>query len=272
MPFPRKKGFFNFMFATIINDCHCDNARGRQETRITSLLNCPANFIKVDSDLEAAGNLVDALDSGLGEKGVILVNVAPRNGEAKKWSNGTPFGFFYFQDTLVISTIDGRTLSLVKKLGITDKIQTVNVEEVLGEKIPEKKYLTQTQFRSLEFTPRLAYWLLSGEKIKTKEIDIEEVPDLGATVWWVDNFGNIKTSVLAGTDEAERISSRLASQGFEVTSKLKDTPEGRPSLVVGSSGLGERKFLEIVINGRNASGELDIKTDADLTEVTSADS
>lgn len=138
------------MFATIINDCHCYNARGRQETRLASLLNCGVNFIKVNSDIEAAGNLVDVLDAGFGSKGVVLVNVPPRNGRAKKWKNGTPFGYFYYGETLIISTIDGLTLSLVKKMGVTNHINVINLEETVRLRLVNegKEELKKTQFKN----------------------------------------------------------------------------------------------------------------------------
>ncbi len=256
------------MFATIINDCHCPNARGRQETRVASLLNCPTNFIQVDSDLEASGNLVDALDAGLGREGVILVNVAPRNGEAQKWENGSPFAYFYYQKTLVISTISGHNLSLVKKIDLAKEIKVVNLKGTVEKNLPKKKdYLSQTQFRSFEFTPRLATWILEGKDIKNEIKDIQEIPDLGALVWCVDNFGNIKTTVLAGTEEERQLKEKLDQAGFESSPKLKDVSEKKPALITGSSGIEENRFLEIVINGKNASKDLGINIGDDLDKL-----
>jgi hypothetical protein len=256
------------MFTTIINDCHCANARGRQETRVGALLGSPASFIKVESDLEAAGNLVDALDASLGRKGVILVNVAPRNGHAKKWTNGTPFGYFYYQNTLVITTIDGRTLSLAKKLGLVSQIRLVDAETTIKSKLPaEKHHLAQTQFRSFEFTPRLADWLLAGQPVESTNQHLNDVPELEPVVWWVDNFGNAKTSVLDDTPEANKVKAKLAARGFEIISRLKDAPEDKPSVIAGSSGFGQAKFLEIVINGRNVSQEMNIKTGDKIKDI-----
>jgi len=109
---------------TIINDCRDENAKGRQVTRAISLLKCPVSFIGVENDLEASGNLIDTMDA-LGESaGVILVNVAPRNGKGRKWGNGSPFGYFRYKKIIVVSSIDGLTLSLVKKLKL---IKFVNI-------------------------------------------------------------------------------------------------------------------------------------------------
>src|SRR6185312_15206020 len=102
------------MFVTIINDCTDGNTRGRQETRVMRLLNVPVSYVEIGnySELEAAGNLIDILDATDGDKGVVLVNSAPRHGRGKKWPNGTPFGYFYYKNTLVITTVAEQTLSL----------------------------------------------------------------------------------------------------------------------------------------------------------------
>ncbi|MBI1839007.1 MAG: hypothetical protein HYR95_01760, partial [Candidatus Colwellbacteria bacterium] len=103
------------MNITIINDCRDANAAGRQAARAATLLGGTVAFIGVTNDLEASGNLIDALDAIEGKGGIVLVNVAPRNGTAKKWENGTPFGYFWYKETLVLASVDGLTLSLVKK-------------------------------------------------------------------------------------------------------------------------------------------------------------
>src|SRR3989344_3443097 len=106
------------MVTVIINDCRDPNAMSRQMARVASLLGGQVVPMGVQYDLEAAGCLVDALDA-LGGKPetLILANVASRNRYGKKWANGSPFGYFYYQHTLVMASIDGLTLSLIKKLG-----------------------------------------------------------------------------------------------------------------------------------------------------------
>lgn len=93
--------FFNIMNITIINDCKDANAVGRIVARTNSILSCPVVFIGVTSEIQAAGNIIDILDA-IGENtGIMLVNVAPRNGAAKKWTNGTPFGYFWYKKCLL---------------------------------------------------------------------------------------------------------------------------------------------------------------------------
>lgn len=115
------------MFTTIITDCKADNEAGRQISRFNSLGLGPTNLIGVDSSLdkdatiEAGGNLIDVLDASEGKEGVVVVNAAPR-GNKKDGSNGTHFAYFYHKKTLVISTIKGNCLSLVKKLKISENV------------------------------------------------------------------------------------------------------------------------------------------------------
>jgi hypothetical protein len=126
------------MFVTIINDCNDANVFGRQLTRAAVLFNTPVIPVGVHNELEAAGNLIDILDAAGGEKGVILVNVAPRHGSAKKWPNGTPFAYFYVGKTLVVASIDGVTLSLIKKLNIVDSVNLMDIPTVLDHLLAEK--------------------------------------------------------------------------------------------------------------------------------------
>lgn len=72
------------MNTTIINDCWDQNATGRQVSRANALLSGPTTFVGVKNHFEAAGNLIDSLDAFNGTPGVILMNIAPRNGDAKK--------------------------------------------------------------------------------------------------------------------------------------------------------------------------------------------
>jgi hypothetical protein len=132
------------MFVTIINDCTDANVVGRQGTRVASLFGVSPTYVGVGAglqsdnsadpaELEAAGCLIDVLDAADEEKGVVLVNVANRHSKGKKWPNGTPFGYFYYRNTLVVSTIDGVVLSLVKKLKLVDFVFVMDIPTVLTE-------------------------------------------------------------------------------------------------------------------------------------------
>lgn len=257
------------MFVSIINDCNDDNAAGRLTTRVAALFDAPTNFIGVPSfsDLSAAGNLVDILDAGAGKRGVVLVNVAPRHTGEKAWVNGTPFGYFWFGETLVVSTVGGFTLSLANKLGISRELFLLDIHETLPALIQEgiisqeaAQRLTTTQFRSLHFAPYAARALLDGVELSSKQAPLARAPQAPRAVWWIDNFGNAKTTLLP-EDVAFAPGSTIETQVGSVTcfARLKDVPKGEIGSIVGSSGLRDRRFLEIVKQGGSAAEDLGLK-------------
>lgn len=255
------------MFVTIINDCRDANAVTRQETRADALFNANVTFAGVNSDIEAAGNLIDTLDAAGDGEGVILVNVAPRHGAAKKWENGTPFAYFKVNNVLVVSTIDGFTLSLVKKYRLVESVKVMDITTVLEavkeiDHIDEKlaAHIAETQFRSFEFLPRVAHWLSLGQDIPSETLLIDEIPDIGDVIWWIDNFGNAKTSLWK--DEVsfgDSVEVDLQVGKFKTYLHLKDVPNESAALIEGSSGYGDRRFLEIVMQGRSAEESYGLK-------------
>ena len=248
------------MFVICINDCSDPNAQGRQGAKVGALFGVAPTFVPVSSDLEAAGNLVDVLDATEGKPGVILVNVAPRHGAAKKWPNGTPFGYFYVGETLVIASIDGLTLSLVKKLGLVATIHVFDIPIVMAEAVRQgwvtearAEAVINTQFRSLEFVPQAAAWVLAGNQLPTTPMSVVEVPDAPLVVWCKDNFGNCKTTLLPGELSAV---TRKNLFGVPLHARLADVPNGKTSFTVGSSGYGPHRFVEIVVQGGSAATRL----------------
>ena len=255
---------------TIINDCRDDNARGRQEARVTALTGLPTVFIGVPRDIEAAANLIDALDavenanpdSKNRPKNAILVNIAPRNGEAKKHANGTPFGYFWCGNTVVLSSIDGYTLSLVKKLKLIEQVNVLNIPDALDVLVAEGKLsvserarIIDTQFRSYEVLPRIAEHLLRKKHIRSTPISIEEIATLPSDyIWEKDIFGNCQTATLDGEIENNDF---FRSHGvIKSYPRLKDVPDGVLGIVGGSSGFKDRRFVEIVVQGGKASKRL----------------
>lgn len=258
------------MFVTIINDCRDDNTMGRQATRISHLFGSSISITTVGigwSELEGAGNLIDMLDASDGEEGIILVNVAPRHGRGKKWPNGTPFGYFYYHKTLVISTIAEECLSLVKKLDLTKNIFVTDVPTVVDAMIQQKKLdpalrnrIVLSQFRSYDYMPRLAKWIVDKEEIPYESLSMETIPEAPKAVWWVDNFGNCKTTILS--EEIDHKAGKLYKtkigeiRGYE---HLKDVPNGEAGLTIGSSGLEDKRFIELVVQGKSAAKLFSLK-------------
>lgn len=248
------------MFVSIVNDCRDSNAMGRQKTRAAALFpDCTVTSIGVGNDLEAAGNLVDALDAGMGKLGAILVNVAPRNGDAHRHDNGTPFCFFWHQETLVVSSFAGLTLSLAKKLGITTEVHLLDLAATVKEHCLEvvAKHIIGTQFRSFEFVPRVAAWLLQGKVVASTPHTLDHLEHQDA-VWLRDCFGNLKLTKLLRDlnlrDGDEVVIPELSECSFRFYAEgLSAVPDNGVGLVVGSSGIAHQRFLEVVVNGGSAA-------------------
>lgn len=257
---------------SLITDCRDDNARARVLTRAAGLLPAmPVATIGVASDLEAGLNLVDQLDASDGQPGIILVNVAPRNGYAKKWENGTPFGWLEVNGTHIFGTVAGQVFSLLQKV-LGEKLEVKVFDFIAAIRqlnLPngKKHYLTSTQFRSFEFLPRLAALVLTGKKLRMAEF--AEIPLAPSAIAWVDCFGNVKTSLLP--EEAGFASGKTAtlhasgkSRKLVCYQRLKDIPDGESGLVIGSSGLWvgdlNRRFLEIMVNGGSAAAHFKLKS------------
>jgi len=262
-------------FVTVINDCSDPNAMGRQAIRIATLFEqCTIVPLGVGSDLEAAGNLIDALDASLGKPGVILVNVAPRNGDAHQYTNGTPFCYFWYKETLVVSSFSGLTLSLVKKLGIVDAVELIDLEATVRKNCEsiEAEWIINTQFRSYEFLPRVAVWITQKKEVVSTTTSLQEYENSDA-IWWIDCFGNLKTTMLP--DEVDFLS--VGSIMLSISSQpitccpegLKSVPDGKIGLVIGSSGIGSSRWLEVVINGGSAAKYFNL-SGAQLIEIPEA--
>jgi hypothetical protein len=258
---PSQTGFS----VTVINDCLDSSGQMRIATRIHSYFHSvPVAFCPVEhGPLEAAGHLVDALDAKALSPGVVLVNVAPRNATAEKYPNGSPFGYFLWHNKLVISTIQGETLSCAKALLPLRWIHVLEATAVLKvvvgrEEIPAEwaKHIEQTQFRSYEFQPLVMALLLRGVALPFRKESADTIPDAPKSVWYRDRFGNCKTTVstrAAGIVVGQQV--RTAIGVLDYYERLVDVPHNKPALVSGSSGIGAGpldRFLEVVVRGGNA--------------------
>jgi len=254
------------MNITIINDCKDTNAAGRQITRASALMGGPVSFIGVKNDLEAAGNIIDTLDAYENFPGVVLVNVAPRNGPAKKWPNGTPFGYFWYKNVLIVASVDGLTLSLVKKLKLASAVNVLDIPKVVEKLVAEKiideqigKNIVKTQFRSFDFVPRIAAYLFKNKEIESEVWPIENFADAPSAIWWVDNFGNCKTTLLKEEIVAgEKINTKFGQLNYY--ERLKDVPDKENAIITGSSGVGSHRFIEMVVQGESAANKLSLSS------------
>lgn len=255
-----------------ISDCRDENTKGRLCTRVASYFTGNVTFVGVRNEYEAGLNLVDVIDAYDGGKGIIFANVAPRHGKAKRWENGTPFGHLRFGDLDIFTTIDGFVLSLLQKLSgkkleiavydIPPTVEKMNLDEELRDKI------RKTQFRSFEYLPRLAREIMAGVKLPSERF--AEVPNMPNATCWADCFGNVKTSLLPeeiGFEIGKKITLQINGQPVELLcfERLKDIPDGLVGLTVGSSGLGEKRLLEIMAQGSSATQKLGIESGMEIS-------
>jgi len=263
------------MFCTIINDCRDANAVGRQCARVASLVGITPTFVGVGeklnenneydrAEIEAAGCLLDILDATEGKEGLVLVNVANRHAKGKRWSNGTPFGYFWFRKTVVVTTIDGAVLALIKKTGISDHIKVMDIDKVMRYLVEKQvcsediaEYMNYTQFRSYDFSPRVGAYLLKNHDVP-HEIDYfanaNYITDISGKIWYIDNFGNVKTTVVpeeVNFANGKKIQTTIGE--VPCYERLKDVPNNETAMVIGSSGIGNKRFLELVTQGMSAA-------------------
>ena len=256
--------YTSHMFITILTDCDDQNDRARLATKISTLFEITPHISGVNNfdGLQAGGCLLDTLDASEGKQGIVLVNNAPRHKGQTKNRNGAKFGYFYHKNTLVVSTIDGYTLSFIKKLQLADTLHVLEEEVVLNFAVRQKllegaraQSILNTQFRSLNYQPLVAKWIYQGIKLPTSEFKVSNLDDLPASIWFVDGFGNCKTTLLP--HELKKLRTG-ALRDVPYHSYLRDVPKGEVSITTGSSGIDERRFLEIVVQGGNAAKQLDL--------------
>ncbi len=251
---------------SIITDCSDHNAQSRQQLRFASLFGATSSFLglrKHAPDLEAAGHLIDQLDilsrtpkSITQSQSVIILNVAPRGQAVKKnYPNGSPFCYVKVNQTYIISTYEGRSLSLLKQFNLADQVQVLDIPTVTAAAIgwgeltfEQSAAINNSQFRSLEFAPLAAYWLTHSFDVPSKPADIRALEESGL-VWTIDNFGNVKTTLLPEDIDFADGKEIILSDGKPAIccTKLADVPDDITAITVGSSGYGSQRFLEIVV-------------------------
>ena len=79
-------------------------------------------------------------------------------------------------------------------------------------------------------------------------------------VWYIDNFGNCKTTAWA-EDVHHKAGKAISTSWGEIMcyDRLKDVPNGEPGIIVGSSGYRDKRFIEIVVQGKSAAKRFGIR-------------
>lgn len=265
----------------IITDCADANARARQEMRFASLFGGKPTFVGVGadvvlgegnkaSDIAAAGDLIDLINASHelpsaspDQKTVILMNVAPRGGKTRKqWDNGTPFCYFHVGNALVVSTYARRCLTLIRDMGLVDSVELLDVPTVTAEAVKwgeltenQADRMNHTQFRSFEFLPFVARWICDERPVPSEKVTLGNLPGIEPSVWCTDIFGNCKTTLLPRDIGFEEGGTVMIAGGHTAVcyKRLADVPRNETALVIGSSGFGDDRFLELVIQRGNAA-------------------
>ena len=75
----------------------------------------------------------------------------------------------------------------------------------------------------------------------------------------VDGFGNCKTTIFpeeAGHEHGKVLKTKIGD--IMCYDRLKDVPNDKLGLIVGSSGLGLKRTLEVAVQGKSAAKKLNI--------------
>src|SRR5262249_28662208 len=142
-----------------------------------------------------------------------------------------------------------------KELQLTDISEVVETMIKRGKLNPDlHDIIVNSQFRSYDYMPRLAKWVWQGEDIPSTRYSFEKVEDVEPTIWWIDNFGNCKTTILP-EEVGHKPGKKLKTKFGELMcyQHLKDLPNDASGLIIGSSGLRDKRFLEIVVQGKSAA-------------------
>ena len=196
----------------------------------------------------------------------------------------------------IFTTVYGHVVSLLQPmLGRDLKLFVYDIPATvphMGLSAERQAQVINTQFRSFDYLPLLAAQLLGYASLPVTSV-ISEIPNMPLALCWVDSFGNIKTNalpedvglhdgkMLSGSVVAVRIDDarpggRSASVGFRNVlhlpfyNRLKDIPDGQVALTIGSSGLGSKRFLEIMQQGASAASTLALQSGINIEFVPQA--
>lgn len=214
---------------------------------------------------------------------VLLINAAPRS-KNTQGKNGDPFCVFVINNTFVISSFNESLLGLIADAGFETSVYVLDRKKTpdlildkfsYNEQIRE--YLTHTQFRSLEWLPRLvALYKKHNFDVHDSELkplissnhEIKKLSDYKShlelsRILFIDCFGNIKTSIsekIIPKDRDEVVVNFIKNESFgdvkamnfKIYNSLDELPEGGVGLVRGSSGMYGNKLYEIMVGKQNA--------------------
>lgn len=246
----------------IVSDCG-GQAMSRMTTRFHAL-HTDAVCIPYESRslLEAAGNIVDAIDALNGRPGAVVCNSAPRRDT--RGTNGSAIVYFHIGNATIVSTVG--VLGLLKQLVPEMTARAVDVDNFMRNLGAERDTFN---FRGLEVIPWILRCLRDGNYLEDVSVKHDVFPTVEPCVWLVDTIcgesTNLKLSVLRseapwfkpGTEVEMRLGT-ASPKRIGCFERLTHIPEGQLGIYEGSSGLGNERFLEIAVMGGSAAGFLQV--------------
>ena len=127
------------------------------------------------------------------------------------------------------------------------------------EKAKNRINALRGQFRSFNFLPYAALDILTKSLFLPDSYFIipeAVIPDPPEAIWYIDCFGNAKTTLLpedVDFSDGGKVAMMRGVNTFPCYQRLADVPDQQAALVVGSSGIGNKRFLEIVVQGGSAA-------------------
>lgn len=244
----------------IVSDCG-GQAMSRMISRYYALLDAVCIPYDSLSLVEASGNIVDALDAFRGFKSAVVCNSAPRRDT--RGTNGSAIVYGTVGKTIIISTVCA--LGLLKKLVPNFTARKVSVKSFMQSECGNKSDTTPN-FRGLEVIPSVLSSLVYEHNVSGLSLPYskDNFPLIEPSVWLVDTIEgkptNIKLTILR--DEAswfkpgDKITIKFGGEPFTPLTcyeRLTHIPDGEAGIYVGSSGLGDRRFLEVAVMGGRAA-------------------
>ncbi|MBI5230184.1 MAG: hypothetical protein HY981_02730 [Candidatus Magasanikbacteria bacterium] len=246
----------------IVSDCG-GQAMSRMMTRYHAL-HPDAVCVPYESAslLEAAGNIVDAIDALDGRAGAVVCNSAPRR-DARS-TNGSAIVYVQLGQATIISTI--RSLGLLKKLIPNLHAQAVDVDAFIQALGVERDTFN---FRGLEVIPRILCSLRDGCNMESVSTLHDKFPTVEPCVWLIDTIEgrptNLKLSILQYEAPwfvpGQTISIQFGAMPkrmFTCFERLTHIPDEEAGIYEGSSGLGTRRFLEVAVMGDSAAARFTV--------------
>lgn len=261
----RRGGRAMTYLVAMVSDCTDANARGRMKQRIKRLVpGADVDFYKVRHQLEAGGNMVDAMDAMGEPPGAVLCNMAPRL--IDRGQNGSPIVFGRVRGFDVITTVYALPLFCMFFDEAERDLRTLNVKAFL-ESAGERPF--RSQFRGLTVMPLILAHVRGAAK---RPVDLDKVSvsftypaqDISPAIWGIDEIGeqqyNVKLTMLRselrGVSEGDTVHLRIVNRkgktkNVEATFRecMEDVPVGEIGLITGSSGYRDERFLELVQSG-----------------------